>query len=206
VAVKLVNTLSWRFDTARRTERLPDAESLLLWSLAVGVVTPAEAEVLAARGAGALDAEAARARDLREAAFAAVLAHVEDRPPPAAATGVVHRAYAAAVTAARPSGTLPLTWDVALSGEQPERAVGHRLALAAAGLLASDELALVGRCANEPCGWLFVDLTRSHTRRWCSSEGCGNSVRARRHYARHRDRAESRGHHQARRVPGDTSA
>jgi predicted RNA-binding Zn ribbon-like protein len=203
--VKLVNTLSWRFDPARRTERLPDAESLLLWSLAVDVVTPAEAEALAGRGAAALDAEAARVRDLREAGFAAILAHVEDRPPPSAATGAVHRAYAAAVAAARPSGALPLTWDVAVAGAEPERTVGHRLALAVAGLLASEELALVGRCANEPCGWLFVDLTRSHTRRWCSSAGCGNSERARRHYARHRDHVESRRHHQARRAPRDTS-
>ena len=45
---------------------------------------------------------------------------------------------------------------------------------------------LVGRCANERCGWLFVDRTRSHNRRWCSSAGCGNVERARRHYERHR--------------------
>jgi predicted RNA-binding Zn ribbon-like protein len=56
----------------------------------------------------------------------------------------------------------------------------------AAELLTSDALGRVRECANDPCGWLFVDLSRNHSRRWCDMRDCGNKVKARRHYARTR--------------------
>jgi predicted RNA-binding Zn ribbon-like protein len=187
VAIRLVNTVGWRFDEPRRTERLPDAESLLLWSVAAGVVGPAEADAVAAAGADALTAEAHRVRELREATFAALVAHLAGDPPPAGALATVHAHVTDAVRHARPAGELPLTWHVPARDGDPGRVLGRRLALAAAELLGSAELDRVGRCANDPCGWLFVDRTRSHTRRWCSSAACGNAQRARRHYERHRD-------------------
>ena len=52
-------------------------------------------------------------------------------------------------------------------------------------LLKSDELAHVRECANDQCSWLFLDLSRNHSRRWCDMQSCGNLVKARRHYARH---------------------
>ena len=55
----------------------------------------------------------------------------------------------------------------------------------AADLLTSDELQRVGQCADDRgCGWLFLDTSRNHTRRWCSSEDCGNRAKAQRHYER----------------------
>ena len=91
---------------------------------------------------------------------------------------------------AEPSAGLPLTWVVAAADE---RVAGRRLALAVADLLASPDLSRVGRCANEPCGWLFVARTRSRTRRWCTSAGCGNRERARRHYEQRRIAPSGRG-------------
>jgi predicted RNA-binding Zn ribbon-like protein len=186
VAIKLANTVGWRFDAPRRTERLPDAEALLLWSLAVGVLDPAEADAVAAAGEAALTAEARRVRELREAAYAALLAHADGGPLPAAALETVHAHVADAVRHARPAAALPLRWVVDVRDGEPGRAVGRRLALAVGDLLGGADLGLVGRCANDPCGWLFLDRTRSHTRRWCSSAGCGNRERAQRHYERHR--------------------
>jgi predicted RNA-binding Zn ribbon-like protein len=183
--VKLANTVGWRFDPARRIERLPGGDALLAWAAAVELLTPAEARAVAAAGRAALDAEAARVRDLREAAYAALDAHVAGRPPPAGALARVRDAVVDAMRHAAPSPGLPLTW-VVTAGD--ERAAGRRLALAVADLLASPDLSRVGRCGNEPCGWLFVDRTRSRTRRWCTSSGCGNRERAKRHYERHTGR------------------
>ena len=180
--VRLANTVGWRFDPARRVERLPDGAALLAWAVDAGLVSRAEARALATAGGTALDAEAARVRGLREAAYAALDAHVAGQAPPAAALAAVRDAVVDAMGHAAPSAGLPLTWEVAAGDE---RAAGRRLALAVADLLASPVLSRVGRCANEPCGWLFVDRTRSRTRRWCSSAGCGNRVRAKRHYERH---------------------
>lgn len=59
---------------------------------------------------------------------------------------------------------------------------------AAADLLTSDELDRVGECQGEGCGWLFIDMSRNRSRRWCSMNDCGNREKARRHY--HRKRKE----------------
>jgi len=51
---------------------------------------------------------------------------------------------------------------------------------AAVDLLTSDAMSRVGRCADETCAWLFLDTTRSGTRRWCDMKSCGNRNKVRR--------------------------
>lgn len=61
------------------------------------------------------------------------------------------------------------------------------IARSAAELLTSDDLARVRECANEEegCGSLFLDSSKSQTRRWCSMDSCGNRMKFRKYYARH---------------------
>ncbi|HEY0072169.1 MAG TPA: ABATE domain-containing protein [Chloroflexia bacterium] len=40
------------------------------------------------------------------------------------------------------------------------------------------------QCAANDCGWLFIDMSRNHSRRWCDMSNCGNVAKARRHYHR----------------------
>ena len=40
----------------------------------------------------------------------------------------------------------------------------------------------------EGCGWLFYDMSRTHARRWCTMQLCGNRAKARRHYERSRQK------------------
>ncbi len=59
------------------------------------------------------------------------------------------------------------------------------VARSSAELLISEDLMRVKECPeNDGCGWLFVDTSRNHKRRWCDMEGCGNRAKARRHYER----------------------
>jgi predicted RNA-binding Zn ribbon-like protein len=44
-------------------------------------------------------------------------------------------------------------------------------------------------CAAEDCGWLFLDTSKNHTRRWCSMKSCGNRAKARRHYNKEKTQA-----------------
>ncbi|MBA1941908.1 hypothetical protein HLX82_24475, partial [Escherichia coli] len=44
-------------------------------------------------------------------------------------------------------------------------------------------------CEADGCGWFFVDESPNRTRRWCSSEVCGNRERARRAYAKRKGSA-----------------
>jgi predicted RNA-binding Zn ribbon-like protein len=55
----------------------------------------------------------------------------------------------------------------------------------AAQLLTSDQAARVRECEDDRgCGYLFIDQTKNHSRRWCSMESCGNRAKAKRHYSR----------------------
>jgi predicted RNA-binding Zn ribbon-like protein len=58
------------------------------------------------------------------------------------------------------------------------------IAWSAADLLASAQVHHVRRCADEECGWLFVDTTKNHSRRWCAMNDCGSHAKAKRYYHR----------------------
>ena len=55
---------------------------------------------------------------------------------------------------------------------------------AAADLLTNAERRRIRQCANDKCLWLFLDESKSGTRRWCDMTSCGNRAKAQRHYAR----------------------
>jgi len=59
------------------------------------------------------------------------------------------------------------------------------VAHAAGELITSDKATRVRACEDDRgCGYLFIDQTKNHSRRWCSMESCGNRAKARRHYSR----------------------
>src|SRR5437764_657626 len=183
-AVDFVNTVSWRLDAQRAVDRLPDFAALVGWALAAGLVTPVMAARLrrtARADPGAAARALRRARRLREqlhevlATAAAGAAPDLSRLAPALADAVRH---------ATPERALPLRWTVPV--QAPED-LPRRLAIAGLDLLGDPALPAHLRCCEGAgCGWLFLDHSRSHTRRWCSSGDCGNRERVRRHYARTR--------------------
>jgi predicted RNA-binding Zn ribbon-like protein len=42
----------------------------------------------------------------------------------------------------------------------------------------------VRECRGEHCGWLFLDLTKNRSRRWCEMEVCGSRAKMQRYRAR----------------------
>lgn len=60
--------------------------------------------------------------------------------------------------------------------------VVYAFGLAVVDLLQNTPLESVKRCEAANCIWFFIDTTKNQSRRWCSSGGCGERVRARRHY------------------------
>lgn len=53
-----------------------------------------------------------------------------------------------------------------------------------AAVLLSTQADKLKECAGVSCGWLFLDTSRNHSRRWCDMTECGNREKARRHYRR----------------------
>jgi predicted RNA-binding Zn ribbon-like protein len=62
-----------------------------------------------------------------------------------------------------------------------------RIAVSAAETLAAGVTGRIIVCESPHCEWLAIDTSRNHSRRFCSSVGCGNRARARRFYRRTRN-------------------
>ncbi len=66
----------------------------------------------------------------------------------------------------------------------------HPIVWSASQLLASPDVARVKTCDNDACGWLFLDSSRKHNRKWCEMAVCGNRAKARRFYERSKERTQ----------------
>jgi predicted RNA-binding Zn ribbon-like protein len=189
-ALDLVNTVSWRHDVDRWREDLAVPADLLTWTHRAGVLD--EHHLPAMRLAIAADPKTAeavlrRVRHLREHLYDHLTGYLDDRggEHQIGKGSPLHRAFADAVTASSLAGTAARwTLQARVLPDLPQV-----LALHALDLLQTMPPGRLRRCDDDICGWLFLDTTRNHSRRWCSSGDCGNRDRARRHYARGRTTA-----------------
>lgn len=63
------------------------------------------------------------------------------------------------------------------------------VASSAADLLCYGNLDLIKKCKGENCVLYFYDMTKNHSRRWCSMAGCGNRAKANAFYKRKKTNA-----------------
>jgi predicted RNA-binding Zn ribbon-like protein len=122
----------------------------------------------------------------REALYRVLRARLPAGPP---AGGRDPRLVAGWVAAARAHAVLVPGrphWRWEWPAEATLRRVGWPVAASAGDLLTGGGVDHLGVCDNPGCGWLYVDTTRNHSRRWCSMELCGNAAKSRRHAARSR--------------------
>ncbi|MFZ0325012.1 MAG: ABATE domain-containing protein [Actinomycetes bacterium] len=189
LSLDFVNTVDPRFGSERR-EYLADYDAVLDWCDAIGVSLPRPTSWLRriSRRRSA-EAEVAHRQVIatREALFDVLEASLTQRPAPASAVaqlnvslgaGIAHRSLAP-----DDRGGVRETWRTSDNLEQ----VLWPVAIDAWDLLTEPELLGVKQCPPESggCGWLFLDLSRSGTRRWCDMRTCGNRAKARAHYQRH---------------------
>jgi predicted RNA-binding Zn ribbon-like protein len=165
-------------------------EDLLAFGLKLGTLSERHVRRLrkSARERPA-DAEAALAlavqrRDQVDAAFRPL--SVGSSPPAAALDalrefGAEALAHGELVPAADGAG-FEWSWERAEGLEAPLWPLAH----AAVELLTEGPLDRVKTCGR--CRWLFLDTTKNHSRRWCSTEGCGTDAKKERYVARRRAR------------------
>jgi predicted RNA-binding Zn ribbon-like protein len=185
-ALDFTNTVGWHAG-ADQVEHFHLYADLLDWAADARVLTREHLAALGRKSAArpaAARAALRRAIEIRELIYRIFSAVAGGRTP---ARGDLERLHAERIEALRHatvqwSGALASTFagcDNLLTPVYP-------VVLSAVELLESDELAKVRQCANDPCGWLFVDRSRNGSRRWCSSSDCGNESRVRRFRARTR--------------------
>lgn len=175
----LVNTVSWRGDPDRREEHLQTVADAVGWARRANVVSSDEAEQL--HHTLDHDTGGRLLRELRALRELVAEDLLQAEPPR------LDRLEEAVHEAVGHSRLVPSEdghrWSVV---GVDARTVPRRLALDVLDLLENPHGRL-GSCADEACGWVFLDSSKAGTRRWCRSADCGNRERVRRHY---RQRAE----------------
>ena len=166
---------------------------LVYWAGQTGLVAPPQARKLHAlhrlhpRATAQAFGDALRRR---EALHELVLASIEKREPRAEALGEVNEwiAEALAHRRLRPAGSGRL--EMAFDDDGDFLSFLRPVALDAADLLERELPAGRTRLCDESaigrCGWLFLDETRNHSRRYCSMKDCGNRAKQRRFQERKR--------------------
>jgi predicted RNA-binding Zn ribbon-like protein len=183
-ALELVNSLDLRF-SANPQDLIPGYKDLLRLSTQLELLTAGQARKLA-RTAGERDAIRVLAStvELREALAVIFYTRISGAKPPAAAVETLERHFhAAALHRTLRAGDAHLAWTWEHAERESEIPL-WKLAQSAADLLVSTDAELVKDCGDPTCRWLFLDVSKNHTRRWCDMKTCGNRMKARRHQAR----------------------
>jgi predicted RNA-binding Zn ribbon-like protein len=181
VALDLLNTVEWRLDPQRAIEDLPDYESVLAWAQQCEILTDTEIAHLRRLASARPRLQAAEHRrflQLRETTYEAL---IHDSPQ---AVDELTTAYRNTLQKAHLQHDGPnWTWaERSITLETPhDRVTRHVI-----NLLTGPDLGQLHQCEDAACGWLYLDTSPRHNRRWCSAADCGNRNRARRYYARHR--------------------
>jgi predicted RNA-binding Zn ribbon-like protein len=190
LALEFANTRYWRGrETVSETLNAPD--DLLKWC-ADAKIPDAAIEQLRTwwqahprKAAQALD----EALELREAIYRIFRTLAEEGEPTAADLDVLNRALAQAparTKLVRANGGY--AWALA---DLPAEIMSLLAPViwAAGDLLIEPARVKVRRCANDECVWLFLDDSKSGTRRWCDMKACGNRAKAHRHYVKQKKQA-----------------
>jgi predicted RNA-binding Zn ribbon-like protein len=201
ISLDFANTAEWHAGP-NPEERLTSYGKAVEWAQRVGILTDAQAQSLFVR-AGTHPGKQAdallRIIALREAVYRIFSAVAHDRPPSCTDLEILNTELGPALAHLRlvPAADSGQETAVLTGAAEPRRfawswsgveddltSLLWPVARAASSLLSSPELARVRECADDTCGWLFLDISRNASRRWCDMADCGNRAKARRYRER----------------------
>ena len=184
LCLDFVNTLDWR-GTDSPQEFLKSYDDLVKWSRHAGICSQPESVKLA-KMAEQLNAGANkalnRALKLREAIYRLFAAGITNQNPLKDDLAIFNENLSRSM---KDSQIVPTAdgyaWDI--TGNQTNLDwILNPIVRSAAEILVSDERKKVKACADSACGWLFIDVSRNRSRRWCDMQDCGNRAKATRFY------------------------
>ena len=190
LCLDFINTLTYR-GSANPEEHLPDFESLLGWAEQAGL-PPGEADQ--AREIANSQPELASqaylsAIELRERLFRLLSASAFGRRPEEQDLQAFNLVLGMTLAHAKLiPGTEAYRWSWSAQQADLLNRTWWLVVRVAAELLTSPELLdRLGQCADPECGWLFLDTSRNHTRKWCDINDCGNRAKQRRFQSKKRE-------------------
>lgn len=186
LCLDFVNTVSSR-DEAEGREYLNQYQDLVAWARHAQICTDREAAGLldrAARYPGQAATALGQAVALRETIYRILAATIEGRAAARRDLVALNAALreASSRLALTPSANrFEWTW---VPDEDRLDQILWPIVRSAADLMTSMDLGRVRQCAREGCDWLFIDLSKNQSRRWCTMNVCGSRVKSRRYYHR----------------------
>jgi predicted RNA-binding Zn ribbon-like protein len=187
ISLDFANTSEWHA-SEHPVEHLADFSALVDWGVEAGLVSAKAAQQLRQMAADHPQ-DATQAYDLairlREAIYRVFSHHFAGTPVPEDDLTLLNDIACQAnahLQLIRQESTYQWRFPPTLQGVN---LILWPIARHAAQLLTSDQAARVRECEDDRgCGYLFIDQTKNHSRRWCSMESCGNRAKAKRHYSR----------------------
>ena len=186
-SLEFTNTVS-NHASAQPGEMLFNYEDVLAWARRVGLLREELVDRLtytAARKPQEAARVFAMALELREAIYRIVVTQTQGKSPPKEDLTIINAVLSHLTSGAQMvfhAGKYEWQWNF---DENALEIPLWILALSAADLMTSEYYERVGQCADEDgCGWLFVDTSKNHSRRWCDINDCGNRAKQRRYQKR----------------------
>jgi predicted RNA-binding Zn ribbon-like protein len=190
LCLDFANTLEWHASD-RPVERQEKYADLLAWAVEKHLVDSDQLRVLeelAHQSPKKASATFGKAIDLRETIYRifADIAHdrlVADEDLQCLNDELVKTCASARI--AQMNGRFNWTWSE--DNLDLERVLRPILKSAAQLLTTPELMKRVGQCADDRgCGYLFIDLSKNHSRKWCDINDCGNRAKQRRYYRKNR--------------------
>jgi predicted RNA-binding Zn ribbon-like protein len=169
-------------------EKLNTYHDLLKWSLDAGIISDDNAQKLiskAKKKPSESEKVLRRAIVLREAIYRIFSSIAAGYFPQKKDFAVLNKNLSKTMANSRLIPKKPgFIWDIRGNKETLDWIL-NPVVRSAADLLTSDKLKRVKECADDRgCGWLFLDISRNRSRRWCDMKECGNRAKAQRFYKR----------------------
>jgi predicted RNA-binding Zn ribbon-like protein len=188
-----VNTSLWHA-SSHPQETLHSFTDLVNWVKKEGAISEGKAqEFLHKAGNSPEEANLTiqRAIALREIIYRILVAVINHKNLPKADLAEFNRTLAEMTRGASiVAATDGFTWKWNINEEAFDSLVWP-VVLSAAELLVSEDRRRLGQCADDHgCGWIFLDQSKNHSRRWCDIRDCGNRAKQRRHNQRTRKRSK----------------
>ncbi|HLZ58012.1 MAG TPA: ABATE domain-containing protein [Ktedonosporobacter sp.] len=188
LCLDFANTLDNRMGE-KPQELLSRYSDLVAWGEQTRIVSNEEARQLleaAAKHPNDAIAVLEHVRTVREALYRILEKSVEDIAPEKSDLLILDETLAQGMSRAHlMTEENGFSWGWVAKGEELE-SVLWVVARSAAELLTSELRHDVRLCAADDCGWLFLDTSKNHSRRWCNMKSCGNRAKARRYIERKR--------------------
>ena len=183
VCLDFTNTVGGKRGLSTR-EYLNSYADFVSWCQQAGLLSKSIADVLVQAAALRPDESATALRgaiELREAIYRIFAALASDDSPQASDLEHLNAELSTHLGRLRvASNRKRFNWTWTSSDDALDQALGP-IARSAADLLTSPHLLeQVRQCEGDTCGWLFVDSSKNHSRRWCVMRECGNVAKVRR--------------------------